>query len=113
MKEISKHAQTGLAVHRIVTALLLIEYSAPKLGGFPAPGVSGAGSEGDLTTLMLIFVLIGVLTRPVAFLLSGQMAPASWYYPFHRQERFSRTLRECRDPVLLHLPLLSIRGAGR
>ncbi|WFU13070.1 DoxX family protein (plasmid) [Rhizobium sp. CB3090] len=88
MEVVSKRARTALAVLRIVTALLLIEHGALKLVGVPAFGMGGAGDGGNLSTLMLIFglrevfgglaVLTGLLTRPVAFLLSAQMALGYW-----------------------------------
>ncbi|AGB73400.1 MULTISPECIES: DoxX family protein [Rhizobium] len=98
MEDASKHAQTALAVLRIVTALLLIEHGAMKLAGFPAFGVGGAGDEANLSTLMLIFslrevfgglaVLTGLLTRPVAFLLSGQMGLGYWTTNFSGKSAF-------------------------
>jgi putative oxidoreductase len=75
-----------LAVLRIVTALLFIEHGTAKLFGFPA-AMGGAAGEG-LPPLMLIggileafgglAILVGFLTRPVAFILAGEMAVAYW-----------------------------------
>ena len=71
---------------RIVTALLFIEHGTAKLFGFPA-AMGGAAGEG-LPPLMLIggileafgglAILVGFLTRPVAFILAGEMAVAYW-----------------------------------
>jgi putative oxidoreductase len=83
---LSKYAPYALAVLRIVTALLFIEHGTAKLFGFPAmPGPSHAGA---LSPLMLIggllevfgglAILAGFFTRPVAFILSGEMAVAYW-----------------------------------
>lgn len=69
----------ALAVLRIVTALIFIEHGTMKLFGFPAP--MGSGSlpplmlfAGALEVFGGLLVLIGLFTRPVAFILSGQMA---------------------------------------
>ena len=85
MQSLSKYAPYALAVLRIVTALLFIEHGNAKLFGFPA-AMGGAG-EG-LPPLMLIggileafgglAILLGLFTRPVAFVLSGEMAVAYW-----------------------------------
>ena len=87
MQSLSKYEPYALAVLRIVTALLFIEHGTAKLLGFPAmPGAGSAG--GSLPPLILIaailevfgglVILVGIFTRPVAFILSGQMAVAYW-----------------------------------
>jgi putative oxidoreductase len=86
MQSLSKYAPYALAVLRIVTALLFIEHGTAKLLGFPA--MPGPGPAGGLSPLMLIgglleafgglAILVGFLTRPVAFILSGEMAVAYW-----------------------------------
>jgi len=75
-----------LGLLRIVTALLLMDHGAQKLLGFP-PMPDGR-SMPELFTLIWFagflelvggfLVLIGLLTRPIAFLLSGEMAFAYW-----------------------------------
>ena len=76
-----------LSVLRIVVALLFIEHGSQKLFGFPAPPASGLPAP--LTLLwdgaVLEFaggllVLVGLFTRPVAFVLSGEMAFAYWMF---------------------------------
>ena len=77
-------APTAIAVLRIVTALLFIEHGTAKLFGFPD---SGMGSPdvwslpwvaGWMEVVGGLMLLIGLFTRPVAFLLAGQMAVAYW-----------------------------------
>jgi putative oxidoreductase len=69
----------ALAVLRIMTALLFIEHGTQKLFNFPV------GHFGDpMPTIFIvagvielvggILVLLGFLTRPAAFILSGEMA---------------------------------------
>jgi putative oxidoreductase len=89
MTNLTKYSPIALGVLRIVVALLFIEHGTQKLFGFPEmqmPG--GGGGGGGLPPLILVagilevfgglLVLIGLFTRPVAFVLSGQMAVAYW-----------------------------------
>jgi putative oxidoreductase len=77
-----------LSVLRIAVALLFIEHGSEKLFGFPS---SQQFAFESLTPLMWIsavleffgglLILFGLFTRPVAFLLSGEMAVA--YFMAH------------------------------
>ena len=83
---LSRYAPQALAVLRIVTALLFIEHGTQKLFGFPA-GQMAVGIS-NLPPLLLVaaileFVgglalLVGLFTRPVAFILAGEMAIGYW-----------------------------------
>ena len=73
-----------LGVLRIVTALLFMEHGAQKLLGFP-PSDHGSpelfsllGVAGILELVGGFFLLIGLFTRPIAFVLAGEMAVAYW-----------------------------------
>ena len=74
-----------LSVLRIVAALLFIEHGTQKLFGFPIAGppvlspmlMLAAGIE----AIGGLLLLIGLFTRPVAFILSGEMAVA--YFMVH------------------------------
>jgi putative oxidoreductase len=77
-----------LSVLRIITAFLLIAHGAQKLFGFlAAPGMpspplfSLIGFAGILEFFGGLLLLIGLFTRPVAFILSGLMAVA--YFTVH------------------------------
>ncbi|MFF0949755.1 DoxX family protein [Rhizobium leguminosarum] len=88
---LSAYQPYGLAALRIITALLFIEHGTMKLFAFPV-----AQMEGSLPPLMLfaalleliggILILVGLLTRPVAFLLAGEMAVA--YFMAHAPSSF-------------------------
>ncbi len=83
-KRLSPYQPSALAILRSMTALLFIEHGTQKLFGFPPAPYA-------ITTLFFIagilelaggiLVLLGLFTRPVAFLLSGEMAIA--YFMVH------------------------------
>jgi putative oxidoreductase len=79
-----------LSILRIVSALLLLQHGTEKLFHFPdwghSPGsfvlFSVAGIAGVLEVFGGSLLLAGFFTRPVAFLLSGEMAVAYWSFHF-------------------------------
>lgn len=86
MNNLSRYAPVALTVLRVVVALLFIAHGTQKIFGFPSSGMPPM--EGGLPPLMLVAgwleivgglaILVGFFTRPVAFILSGQMAVAYW-----------------------------------
>ena len=73
----------ALAVMRMVTAYLFLQHGTAKLLHIPQvamfdalPVLSFIGFAGMLELVGGILLLIGLFTRPVAFILSGQMAVA-------------------------------------
>ena len=80
-----------LSVLRIVTALTLLEFGLQKWFDFPpartwAPPelLSQAGITGSIELVGGLLLTLGLFTRPVAFLLSGEMAFAYWIAHFPR-----------------------------
>ena len=73
-----------LSVLRIVTGLLFVSHGVAKVLGFPAieglpgPGLSLAGLSGPFELILGTLFLIGLFTRPVAFLASGFCAVGYW-----------------------------------
>jgi putative oxidoreductase len=75
-----------LSIARVVTALLFMAHGTQKLLNFPprannAPGpdlFSLYGLAGSLEIVGGILLVFGLFTRPVAFILSGEMAFAYW-----------------------------------
>ncbi len=72
-----------LSILRIVAALIFFEHGTQKLLGFPPP--ESAPAFLSLSWIAGVFELVGgallvlgLFTRPVAFILSGQMAVAYW-----------------------------------
>lgn len=87
----SSYAPQALAVLRIMTALLFIAHGTQKLFGFP-PSDMGGGAGGLMLVAGILevfgglLVLIGLFTRPVAFILAGMMAVA--YFMAHAPQGF-------------------------
>jgi putative oxidoreductase len=83
MDRLTTYAPQALALLRIVTALLFIEHGTQKLFGFPETEMSPAFLSlpwlaGAIEVVGGVLVLIGLFTRPAAFIMSGQMAVAYW-----------------------------------
>jgi putative oxidoreductase len=83
---LSPYAPQALAVLRIVAALLFIEHGTAKMLNFPSTGGPGMafnlfslfGVAAVLEIVGGLLVLVGFFTRPVAFILAGEMAVAYW-----------------------------------
>ena len=77
------------SVLRIVCGFLFMQHGLQKLAGWPVPMPDGAtvslmsqtGIGGVLEAVGGFLLLIGLFTRPVAFILAGEMAVA--YFQFH------------------------------
>jgi putative oxidoreductase len=85
MERLTAWSPRVLSILRIVTGLLFLEHGLMKIFQFPVPQ---KGVPDPLPPLILTagwmelvggaLILIGLLTRPAAFLLSGEMAYAYW-----------------------------------
>jgi putative oxidoreductase len=84
-----------LSILRIVAAFLFIQHGTQKILGFPLrPDAQWTAPEffsltwfaGILELFGGILLLVGLFTRPVAFILSGQMAVA--YFLRHAEDGF-------------------------
>lgn len=78
----SRWQPVALSLLRIVMGFLYMPHGAQKLfgafGDQPAELLSLMGVAGVLEVFGGLMILVGWYTRPVAFLLSGQMAVAYW-----------------------------------
>ena len=108
-----------LGVFRIVVAFLFIQYGTAKLFGFPAPIMPGGGTAplaslpgfaGALESFGGALVLIGLYTRPVAFILSGEMAVA--YFMGHAINGFWPVLNQGAPAVFFCFAFLYLSSAG-
>lgn len=74
-----------LSVLRAIAGLLLLQHGTAKYLGFPDSPMNGAspftmgGFAGVLELVGGALILIGLFTRPVAFILSGMTAVAYFY----------------------------------
>jgi putative oxidoreductase len=108
-----------LSVLRIVAAFMFILAGTMKLFAFPAgipptggtaPLMSEVGLGGVLETFGGGLLLVGLLTRPVAFLLAGEMAVA--YFQFAFPQGFWPILNQGVTPALYCFVWLYISAAG-
>jgi putative oxidoreductase len=106
-------------VVRIVAALILLQHGTQKLFGFPAvagtphePFVLASlnGVAGILEVFGGFALVLGLLTRPIAFLLSGEMAVA--YFLRHAPRDFWPIVNRGEVPVLLSFVFLYLAFAG-
>ena len=119
----SRFEDATLALLRVVAGLMLMQHGVQKLfgwlGGYRGePGntaelVSRAGLAGVLETFVAALLVIGLFTRPVAFLLSGLMAFA--YFLSHAPDGFWPILNRGELAALYCFVFfyLSARGGGR
>jgi putative oxidoreductase len=103
---------------RIVTALLFIEHGTAKLFSFPAPQpgvesfqlVSLLGAAAVMEVVGGALVLVGLFTRPVALLLSGEMALG--YFMIHAPKSFWPLLNGGEAAILYCFVFLYFAFAG-
>lgn len=91
MSRLNAYAPHFLAILRIVTALLFIAHGTSKLFGWPSAGMqpplmSLFGLAAILEVAGGILLVVGLFTRPVAFILAGEMAVA--YFMAHSPKDF-------------------------
>jgi putative oxidoreductase len=106
-----------LSILRFVTALLFLSHGSVKLFGIPAalypglvPLLSILGLAGVLEFFGGLFILLGLFTRPVAFILSGEMAVA--YFMAHAPRGFWPVLNAGELAVLYCFVFLYLVVAG-
>lgn len=108
-----------LGVLRIVTGFLFLQHGTAKLLGTPHIAmfdgvqlVSLLGLAGVLELVGGSLILIGLFTRPVAFILSGEMAVA--YFMAHAPHGFLPILNQGELAVVYCFVFLylSVAGAG-
>jgi len=74
-----------LSVLRIMSGLLFLQHGTAKVLGFPAvegvppPGLSLPGLSGPLELIFGVLLVLGLFTRPVAFLSAGLCAVGYWF----------------------------------
>jgi len=114
---LSTWAPRLLSVLRITAAFTFLQHGSAKLLGFPQVEMfanlqmaSIYGVAGILELVGGILLLIGLFTRPVAFVLSGLMAAA--YFMAHSDPFFSPMLNGGEAAYLFCFVFLYIAAAG-
>jgi putative oxidoreductase len=111
-----------LTALRVITGFLFFQHGAPKLfGSLPGTGeseppvelLSLVGLSGVLEVFGGILIMLGLFTRPVAFLLAGEMAVA--YFMSHAPRGFWPSANRGELAALYCFVFLffAARGAGR
>jgi putative oxidoreductase len=104
---------------RIVAAFLFMQVGTAKLFAFPGAVMPGGGTAaigslawiaGVLEVFPGLLLLLGLFTRPVAFLLSGEMAVA--YFYGHARQGFWPVLNQGTDAAFYAFLWLYISSAG-
>ena len=108
-----------LSVLRIAAAFVFIQFGTAKLFAFPAsimpdgstvPVASQIGVAATLEAFGGLLLLVGLFTRPVAFLLSGEMAFA--YFIGHAPQGFWPVLNQGHSAILFCFVFLYFSAAG-
>lgn len=109
-----------LTLLRVVTGLLFMQHGLQKLFGFPAsPGRPWTGAPPTFSQFWIAAVLelvggalivLGLFTRPVAFLLAGEMAVA--YFQVHFPRSFWPVVNGGESAVLFCFIYLYLVAAG-
>jgi putative oxidoreductase len=120
----SKWAPRLLSLLRIVAAFLLMQHGLQKVFGVlvPTPAPGAPSSHGTFLLFSLrgiagilelgggLFVLLGLFTRPAAFILSGLMAAA--YFMSHAPQGFWPILNRGELAALYSFVFLYLAVAG-
>jgi len=104
-----------LGVLRVVTALLFVAHGTAKLFGFPDLGFSPPllslfGLAGIIEIIGGALIFLGLFTRPVAFILAGEMAVA--YFMAHAPQGFFPILNRGEAAVLFCFVFLYLVFSG-
>jgi len=111
-----RYAPQALSLLRIVAALLFLLHGSSKLFGFP-PFPRALPEPGELLWIGAVIELIGglmllagIFSRPVAFILSGEMAVAYWM--FHAPQSTFPSVNMGEPAILFCFIFLLIAAAG-
>jgi putative oxidoreductase len=109
----------ALTLLRIMAGLLLMQHGLQKLFGWFG-GIDGSGATVQLTSQLGLagvletfggaLVALGLLTRPVAFLLAGEMAVV--YFQAHFPHGFFPIMNRGEPPVLFCFIFLAFAAIG-
>jgi putative oxidoreductase len=113
----SKWQPTALSLFRFITGLLLFQYGVAKLLKFPAGTMfdkvelfSLIGAAGTLELVLGALLMIGLFSRIVAFVLSGEMAFA--YFIGHFPKSFFPIINGGTAAILFCFACLYLATSG-
>jgi putative oxidoreductase len=115
----STWAPQFLSLLRIFTAAIFITSGTSKLFAFPSGMPPDGGTAPPMTQIWIggvlelvggVLLLVGLFTRPTAFILSGMMAVA--YFQFHAPGGFWPTMNGGEAAILCCFIWLYISAAG-
>jgi putative oxidoreductase len=105
-----------LTILRIIVGLLFLEHGTQKILGFPASANHGmvllslGGIQGLIELIGGILIVVGLFTRPVAFILCGDKAVA--YFMSHFPTSFFPIANRGDAAVLYCFVFLYLAAAG-
>jgi putative oxidoreductase len=106
-----------LSLLRLMAGLLFLEHGTAKLLGFPHVEMfdglqimSLIGVAGILELVGGVLIAVGLFTRPVAFILSGEMAAG--YFMAHAPQNFLPLLNGGESAILFCFIFLYLAAAG-
>ncbi|WP_343315272.1 DoxX family protein [Brucella sp. BE17] len=86
--ELNRYQPYAIGLLRIVAGLLYLEHGTQKAFNYPIPGPETLNAlsftSAGLELIGGVLIILGVFTRPVAFILSGHMAFAYFLAHFPR-----------------------------
>jgi putative oxidoreductase len=113
----SRFQPVALSLFRFITGLLLFQYGVAKLLKFPPDSpfakvelMSLYGAAGTLELFLGGLLLLGLFTRPVAFILSGEMAFA--YFISHFPKSFFPVINNGTAAILFCFACLYLSTSG-
>jgi len=116
-KVLAKYQPVALSLFRFITGLLLFQYGVAKILKFPPDSqfakvelMSLYGAAGSLELILGGLLMIGLFTRPVAFILSGEMAFA--YFLGHFPKNFFPVINGGTAAILFCFACLYLTTAG-
>src|ERR671912_270440 len=120
---LAKWQPTALSLFRFITGLLLFQFGVAKILKFPViPDgnayaflnkvqlMSLSGAAGAIELILGALLLLGLFTRPVAFILAGEMAFA--YFIGHAPRSFFPVLNGGDAAILFCFVFLYLAAAG-
>ncbi len=116
-KMLSKWQPAALSLFRFITGLMLFQFGVAKLLKIPAESpfakvelMSLYGTAGAIELVLGGLLLLGLFTRPVAFILSGEMAFA--YFISHFPKSFFPVVNGGSLAIELCFACLFLAAAG-